>query len=108
MLSLSLQNTYPTTPTGANPKDAAKTLISQYAPDAATLATEWEVVPQTSVAAGFGIPLGAGKIYDTDAGVLSRLCAAHPVRQPASKQRARVKDDRSTAMSCPSPLMSPA
>ena len=84
MLSLSLQNVYPTTPTG-NPKDAAKTLISQYAPDAATLATEWELVPHTSVAAGFGIPLGAGKIYDTDAGVLSRLCAAHPVRQqPAS------------------------
>jgi hypothetical protein len=29
---------------------------------------------------GFSIPLGAapGKIYDTDVGVLSKLCALHP------------------------------
>jgi hypothetical protein len=75
-------NPYPTTPAAdnADPVEAAKTLIAKYAPGAVAVAKEWDVVPNTAVAAGFGIPLGRapGKIYDTDVGVLSQLCKLHP------------------------------
>ena len=73
-------NQYPTTPGKRSPGvvEAAKTLMAKYAPAAEIVAKQWKAVANTSVPAGFSIPLGNGKIYDTDVGVLSKLCELHP------------------------------
>eukprot|EP01043_Picozoa_sp_COSAG02_P037434 COSAG02_NODE_2807_length_7985_cov_659.432412_5_plen_174_part_00 len=73
-------NTYPTSPArdSVGVIEAAKALVAKYAPTAKAVSRQWLAVANTSVAAGFSIPLGTGKIYDTDVGVLSKLCALHP------------------------------